>query len=147
MATKTIDQYDLSSQLNDNDLFLIAKYNSSSNSYTAYNKVKYSTIKAAMTEIAQANAGSGSGGGTPSTGGISDYNEYTQTLTASNEDLLLLAKYDSASDSYTDYKTVKVSAIRGADNLSEEYVVLKDDKGIAYRVYLAPNGNGIKKVK
>ena len=32
MATKTIDQYDLSSQLNDNDLFLIAKYNSSSNS-------------------------------------------------------------------------------------------------------------------
>ena len=62
MATKTIDQYDLSSQLNDNDLFLIAKYNSSSNSYTAYNKVKYSTIKAAMTEIAQANAGSGSGG-------------------------------------------------------------------------------------
>ena len=74
MSNKTIDQYDLSSQLNDNDLFLIAKYNSSSNSYTAYNKVKYSTIKAAMTEIAQANAGSGSGGGTPSTGGIRDYN-------------------------------------------------------------------------
>ena len=85
MANKTLDQYDLSSQLNDNDLFLIAKYNSSSNSYTAYNKVKYSTIKAAMTEIAQANAGSGSGSGTPptggtsSTGGISDYNEYTQS--------------------------------------------------------------------
>ena len=132
MANKTIDQYDLSSQLNDNDLFLIAKFNLNSNSYTAYNKVKYSTIKAAMTEIAQANAGSGSGsgnpstGGTPSTGGISDYNEYTQTLTAANEDLLLLAKYDSSTDSYTDYKTVKVSAIRGADNLSEEYVILKE---------------------
>ena len=108
MANKTIDQYDLSSQLNDNDLFLIAKFNLNSNSYTAYNKVKYSTIKAAMTEIAQANAGSGSGSGTPptggtsSTGGISDYNEYTQTLTAANEDLLLLAKYDSSTDSYTD---------------------------------------------
>ena len=43
MANKTIDQYDLSSQLNDNDLFLIAKFNLNSNSYTAYNKVKYST--------------------------------------------------------------------------------------------------------
>ena len=43
MANKTIDQYDLSSQLNDNDLFLIAKYDEKTNSIIIKRKklVKY----------------------------------------------------------------------------------------------------------
>lgn len=135
MANKTIDQYTLNSAPADNDLVLIAKYNASTGTYTEYNSAKISSIKSTNPPSSGSNSG------------INDYNEYTQASSASNEDLLLIAKYDSNSDSYSEYRTVKISAIKGADNLTENYVILNDDKGSSYRVYLAPNGNAIKAVK
>ena len=42
MANKTIDKYSLSTSLNDEDLLLVAKYDSSTSKYTAYNKYKIS---------------------------------------------------------------------------------------------------------
>ena len=45
MANKTIDQYSLSSSLNDDDLFLVAKYDPATSKYTAYNKYKVSALK------------------------------------------------------------------------------------------------------
>ena len=42
----TIDKYTLSSTLNDEDLFLVAKYDSSTAQYVDYNKYKVSSLKA-----------------------------------------------------------------------------------------------------
>ena len=41
----TLDQYNLSTSLNDDDLLLVAKYDSASKKYVDYNKYKVSSLK------------------------------------------------------------------------------------------------------
>ena len=146
-TTKTIDQYTLSSTLNDDDLFLVAKYDSSKSKYVAYNKVKFSKLKELIIDSMPTTGGGGSGSGNTGTvveGAIKDYSDYIKALSASNEDIVLIKKYDEGTDSYTDYRTIPISSLKGAENLAEDYVTLLDDNGVEYRVRVAPNGNGIK---
>ena len=139
MANKTIDQYSLSSSLNDDDLFLVAKYDSATSKYTAYNKYKVSALKNLIKSTAGSTAGSGGGGSAEL-----NFNDYGQVLNANEEDLILLGRYDELSENYTDIKTVKVSSLKGEGKIEKDYIILQDDKGTEYRVYLAPNGNSIK---
>ena len=138
MANKTIDQYSLSSSLNDEDLLLVAKYDSSTSKYTAYNKYKISALK----NLIKSTAGASSGGS-----GSLNFNDYSQVLNASNEDLILIGRYDDLTESYSEIKSIKVENLKGAGKVEKDYVILQDDKGVEYRVYLAPNGNSIKVVK
>jgi hypothetical protein len=134
-TTKTIDQYSLSTTLNDEDLLLVAKYDSSQSKYVAYNKIKFSKLKS----LVASSSSSGSTGGA-----IDDFSNYTQALSTSNEDIILIKKYDEGTDSYTDYRTVPISSLKGAENLATDYVILQDDNGVEYRIRITPNGNGVK---
>lgn len=138
MANKTIDQYSLSTSLNDEDLLLVAKYDSSTGKYTAYNKYKISALK----NLIKSTAGASSGGS-----GSLNFNDYSQVLNASNEDLILIGRYDDLTETYSEIKSIKVENLKGAGKVEKDYVILQDDKGVEYRVYLAPNGNSIKVVK
>ena len=138
MANKTIDQYSLSTSLNDEDLLLVAKYDSSTSKYTAYNKYKISALK----NLIKSTAGASSGGS-----GSLNFNDYSQVLNASNEDLILIGRYDDLTETYSEIKSIKVENLKGAGKVEKDYVILQDDKGVEYRVYLAPNGNSIKIVK
>ena len=82
MANKTIDQYSLSSSLNDDDLFLVAKYDSATSKYTAYNKYKVSALKNLIKSTAGSTAGSGGGGSAEL-----NFNDYGQVLNANEEDI------------------------------------------------------------
>ena len=120
MANKTIDQYSLSSSLNDEDLLLVAKYDSSTSKYTAYNKYKISALK----NLIKSTAGASSGGS-----GSLNFNDYSQVLNASNEDLILIGRYDDLTETYSEIKSIKVENLKGAGKVEKDYVILQDDKG------------------
>ena len=140
MANKTIDQYSLSTSLNDDDLLLVAKYDSSTSKYTAYNKYKISALKTLIKSTAGTSSSSG-------TNAELDFNAYSQVLSAADEDLILIGRYDELTETYSEIKSIKVSDLKGAGKIEKDYVILQDDTGVEYRVYLAPNGNSIKIVK
>ena len=138
MAANEIQLHNLnlSTSFNDEDLLIIAKYNASTNSYVSVDKVKVSTLKKLIKDTA-GTSGSGSGGSL-------DFNDYNQVLNAADDDLVLIAKHDDLTDTYSEYRTVKVSALKGASNLTEDHVILQDDNGTQYRLYLSPNGHDVK---
>ena len=121
MANKTIDQYSLSTSLNDEDLLLVAKYDSSTGKYTAYNKYKISALK----NLIKSTAGASSGGS-----GSLNFNDYSQVLNASNEDLILIGRYDDLTETYSEIKSIKVENLKGAGKVEKDYVILQDDKGV-----------------
>lgn len=138
MAANEIQLHNLnlSTSFNDEDLLIIAKYNTSTSSYVSVDKVKVSTLKKLIKDTA-GTSGSGSGGSL-------DFNDYNQVLNAADDDLVLIAKHDDLTDTYSEYRTVKVSALKGASNLTEDHVILQDDNGTQYRLYLSPNGHDVK---
>jgi hypothetical protein len=137
----TLDQYNLSTSLNDDDLLLVAKYDSASKKYIDYNKYKVSSLKQLIKDNAPASSSQ------PSTGGSDvslDYNDYTKVLSASDDDAVMIAKYNSSTDSYEDLRIISVANLKGTGKIEEDYAVLQDSKGTEYRLYLAPDGNCLK---
>lgn len=130
----TIDKYNLSSTLNDEDLFLVAKYDSSSAKYVDYNKYKVSSLKELIQSL----------GGTGGSNVSLDYNDYTKVLGVAGEDAVMIAKYDSSTQSYGDLKVISVSDFKGTGKIEKDYLVLQDQKGTEYRLYLAADGNCLK---
>ena len=102
MANKTIDQYGLSTSLNDDDLLLVAKYDSSTSKYTAYNKYKISALKTLIKSTAGTSSSSG-------TNAELDFNAYSQVLSVADEDLILIGRYDELTETYSEIKSIKVS--------------------------------------
>ena len=96
----------------------------------------------ALKNLIKSTAGASSGGS-----GSLNFNDYSQVLNASNEDLILIGRYDDLTETYSEIKSIKVENLKGAGKVEKDYVILQDDKGVEYRVYLAPNGNSIKIVK
>ena len=156
----TIDKYTLSSTLNDEDLFLVAKYDSSTAQYVDYNKYKVSSLKALIQSISETtNPGGGNTGGTtptptptpdpnPDAGSGSnvslDYNDYTKVLGAADEDAIMIAKYNADTQSYGDLRIISVADLKGTGKIEEDYLILQDQKGTEYRMYLAAEGNTLK---
>ena len=137
----TLDQYNLSTSLNDDDLLLVAKYDSASKKYVDYNKYKVSSLKQLIKDNAPTSSSQ------PSTGGSDvslDYNDYTKVLSASDDDAVMIAKYNSITDSYEDLRIISVANLKGTGKIEEDYAVLQDSKGTEYRLYLAPDGNCLK---
>jgi hypothetical protein len=137
----TLDQYNLSTSLNDDDLLLVAKYDSASKKYVDYNKYKVSSLKQLIKDNAPTSSSQ------PSTGGSDvslDYNDYTKVLSASDDDAVMIAKYNSNTDSYEDLRIISVANLKGTGKIEEDYAVLQDSKGTEYRLYLAPDGNCLK---
>lgn len=137
MANKTIDQYSLSTSLNDDDLLLVAKYDSSTSKYTAYNKYKISALKTLIKSTAGTSSSSG-------TNAELDFNAYSQVLSAADEDLILIGRYDELTETYSEIKSIKVSDLKGAGKIEKDYVILQDDTGVEYRVYLTSDGGSLK---
>lgn len=148
----TIDKYNLSSTLNDEDLFLVAKYDSSTAQYVDYNKYKVSSLKELIKSLGggSSNPGGSSPGGTGGSGSGTDskvslnYNDYAKVLGASDEDAIMIAKYDSSSKSYGDLKIISVADLKGTGKIEKDYLVLQDQEGTEYRMYLAAEGNTLK---
>ena len=158
----TIDKYTLSSTLNDEDLFLVAKYDSSTAQYVDYNKYKVSSLKALIQSISETtNPGGGNTGGTtptptptptpdptPDPGSGSnvslDYNDYTKVLGAADEDAIMIAKYNADTQSYGDLRIISVANLKGTGKIEKDYLILQDQKGTEYRMYLAAEGNTLK---
>lgn len=137
----TLDQYNLSTSLNDDDLLLVAKYDSASKKYVDYNKYKVSSLKRLIKDNAPTSSSQ------PSTGGSNvslDYNDYTKVLSASDDDAVMIAKYNSDTESYEDLRIISVANLKGTGKIEEDYAVLQDSKGTEYRLYLAPDGNCLK---
>ena len=54
-TTKTIDEYEASATLNEEDLFLIAKYSTTQGKYVDYNKLAFSDLKVLIENIISTN--------------------------------------------------------------------------------------------
>ena len=54
-TTKTIDEYEASATLNEEDLFLIAKYSTTQGEYVDYNKLAFSNLKVLIENIISTN--------------------------------------------------------------------------------------------
>ena len=136
----TLDKYNLSTTLNDDDLLLVAKYDTSSKQYVDYNKYKVSSLKSLIQSM---NTG---GSSTPSTGGdVSlDYNDYTKVISAADDDAVMIAKYNKDTDTYEDLRIISVANLKGTGKIEKDYAVLEDQMGTKYRLYLAADGNSIK---
>ena len=136
----TLDKYNLSTTLNDEDLLLVAKYDTSSRQYVDYNKYKVSSLKTLIQSI------NGGGSSAPSTGGdVSlDYNDYTKVISAAEDDAVMIAKYNKDTDTYEDLRIISVANLKGTGKIEKDYAVLEDQMGTKYRLYLAADGNSIK---